>query len=222
MIDDYLPDDFYQALRETFPDESTYESDDSGRRRASGRQSSPIRSIPFATRHPAWRQLIDFFSSADFTADARKALSPALLDARGIMERRPWLDCTKRAVPNNPLRYVFQEPIRTTFQISLAPSRRGRRPPHGRAAQVDQPAALLPRSRLGGFLRRGDRVLCTLGSRPRPHLGSDRPNPLRIFQGDWRSAIRTQPLVGFRALGCILPWSTTDHVPSRKCRAACS
>ena len=50
-IDNYLPDDFYQALRETFPDESTYESDDS-KKRASDRPSNPIRSTPSATRTP--------------------------------------------------------------------------------------------------------------------------------------------------------------------------
>jgi hypothetical protein len=119
-IDDYLPDDFYQVLRETFPDESTYEKDDS---KKMGFRSS-VESDPFDTfcdANPAWRQLIDFFSSEEFSADVRKALAPALLDARGIAERRPWLDCTQRAIPNNPLRYFFQEPTRTTFQISLLP-----------------------------------------------------------------------------------------------------
>jgi len=119
-VDDYLPDDFYEALRATFPDESTYESDDSGKK---GFRSS-VEADPFETfcdANPEWRQLIDFFSSPEFSADARRALAPALRDARGIAERRPWLDCTKRAVPNNPLRYIFQEPTRTTFQISLLP-----------------------------------------------------------------------------------------------------
>jgi hypothetical protein len=119
-IDNYLPDDFYQRLRETFPDESTYESDDSKKK---GFRSS-IESDPFddfCNANSAWRKLIDFFSSAEFTEDTRKTLAPALLNARGIAEHRPWLDCTKRAVPNNPFRYLFQEPTRTTFQISLLP-----------------------------------------------------------------------------------------------------
>ncbi|MBW2692347.1 MAG: hypothetical protein JRE57_06905, partial [Deltaproteobacteria bacterium] len=101
QVDDYLPDDFYQALRETFPDESTYESDDSKKKGfRSSVESDSFDS--FCDSNPAWRRLIDFFSSADFSADARKALAPALLDARGVVERRPWLDCTRRAVPNNP------------------------------------------------------------------------------------------------------------------------
>jgi len=120
QVDDYLPNDFYESLRETFPDESTYESDGSGKKGfRSSVEADPFDS--FCDANPAWRQLIDFFGSAEFSADARKALAPALHDARGMLEYRPWLDCTKRAIPNNPLRYIFQEPTRTTFQISLLP-----------------------------------------------------------------------------------------------------
>ncbi len=119
-IDDYLPEDFYQSLRETFPDVSTYEKDDSKKKAfRSSVEADPFDA--FCDAHPAWRQLVDFFSSPAFTADAQEALAPALLDARGIEARRPWLDCTGRKIPNNPLHYIFREPIRTTFQISLLP-----------------------------------------------------------------------------------------------------
>ena len=54
--------------------------------------------------------------------DARRALSPQLLSARNWKARRRWLNCSHDEIPTNRLRYVLEEPVRTTFQISQLPA----------------------------------------------------------------------------------------------------
>ncbi|HXV36719.1 MAG TPA: hypothetical protein VEC18_06210, partial [Myxococcota bacterium] len=58
-VDDYLPDDFYEALRATFPDVSTYEKDESKKKAfRSSVEADPFDA--FCDANPAWRQLVDF------------------------------------------------------------------------------------------------------------------------------------------------------------------
>ena len=99
QIDDYLPDDFYQALRETFPDESTYQSDDS---KKMGFRSS-VESDPFdafCDANPvSWEQTDLESRSNRFLKDIAKrivrnrairAVEPrtALHDAARVEQRR--------------------------------------------------------------------------------------------------------------------------------------
>jgi hypothetical protein len=51
----------------------------------------------------------------------RRTFAPALVRARGLSGRKRWVNFTGRASSQNPLRYVLQEPVRTTFQFSLLP-----------------------------------------------------------------------------------------------------
>jgi hypothetical protein len=120
-IDDYLPDTLYRSLRESFPDESTYESDGSGKL---GFRSSeePDEFDRFCARHPEWQRLVDFFRSDAFVLDVRRALSPQLVSARNWKARRRWLNCGHDEIPTNRLRYMLEEPVRTTFQISQLPA----------------------------------------------------------------------------------------------------
>lgn len=119
-IDDYLPDAFYRSLRESFPDGSTYESDGSGKL---GFRSSeePDDFEEFCGKHPDWQRLIDFFQSDAFVLDTRRALLPSLIAARDWKGRRPWRNCSTGEIPSSRLRYMLEEPVRSTFQISQLP-----------------------------------------------------------------------------------------------------
>ncbi len=130
-VDDYLPSDLYQSLLASFPDESHYTYNQEGKM---GFRSSedPDEVESFAAAHPEWQQLIEFFSSDDFVYDARETLAEALVNARGLLGRKPWYNCTRRRVSNNWLRYQLQEPVRTTYQFSLLP-RDGAVVPHADA-----------------------------------------------------------------------------------------
>jgi len=120
-IDDYLPEDLYGDLRESFPDGSTYSSDDSGK--LGFRSSVESNDFDeFCEQHPAWKRLLAFFRSDAFVLDAGRLLAPAVVNARGWRGRRPWLNCSNVENPSSRLRYMFEEPVRTTFQISQLPN----------------------------------------------------------------------------------------------------
>ena len=121
QIDDYLPDLLYRSLRDSFPDGSTYESDGSGKL---GFRSSdePDDFERFCERHPNWQRLLDFFRSDAFVLDVRRALSPSLVAARNWKGRRRWRNCSEAETPTSRLRYLLEEPVRTTFQISQLPN----------------------------------------------------------------------------------------------------
>jgi len=119
-IDDFLPADLYEALLDDYPDESNYRFNSEGKM---GFRSSedPEAVDRYCDAHPDWRKLTDFFGSDAFLEDARQTFAQPLLRARGLAARRPWINCTRRAVPRNWLRYQLQEPVRTTFQFSMLP-----------------------------------------------------------------------------------------------------
>jgi len=116
-VDDYLPADLFQTLLADFPDDSHYAYNAEGKK---GFRSSvdPEAIDRFSDEHPAWRQLLTFFLSDEFIADARETFAQDVRKARGLTGRRPWYNCTHRKVPNNWLRYQFQEPVRATFEFS--------------------------------------------------------------------------------------------------------
>jgi hypothetical protein len=119
-VDDYLPDELYRALLASYPAESSYRYNDEGKMgfRSSEDQAAVDR---WCDAHPPWRDLVDFFGSDAFLADLRRCFAEPLARARGWAGRRPWLNCTRRAVPENWLRYQLQEPVRTTIQFSMLP-----------------------------------------------------------------------------------------------------
>jgi hypothetical protein len=119
-VDDYLPPDFYQRLLASFPDESNYRFNGEGKM---GFRSSedPEAMDRYCDAHPDWRQLIDFLGSDAFLADLRAAVAGPLVQARGWSGRRLWRNHTRRPVPESPLRYLLEEPVRTTFQFSMLP-----------------------------------------------------------------------------------------------------
>ena len=119
-VDDYLPADLYQRLLESYPDESNYRFNTEGKM---GFRSSedPEAISRYCDAHPEWRQLVDFFGSDPFLADLRATFAGPLVQTRGWAGHRRWLDCTNRPTPENPLRYLLQEPVRTTFQFSMLP-----------------------------------------------------------------------------------------------------
>jgi hypothetical protein len=119
-VDDYLPADLYQALLASYPDESNYRFNSEGKM---GFRSSedPVAIDRYCDAHPEWRRLIDFFGSDEFLADLRETFARPLVQARGWAGHRPWLNCTKRKAPANPLRYLLQEPVKTTVQFSMLP-----------------------------------------------------------------------------------------------------
>ena len=119
-IDDYLPSDLYESLLASYPEDSRYTYNREGKM---GFRSSedPEAVERFAAAHSEWQQLVEFFGSDAFVYDARETLAEALVDARGLSGRKRWYNCTHREVPNNWLRYLLQEPVRTTYQFSLLP-----------------------------------------------------------------------------------------------------
>jgi hypothetical protein len=119
-VDDYLPVDVYQTLLESYPEASNFRYNDEGKM---GFRSSedPEAVDRFCDGRPLWRQLVDFFGSDAFLNDARNTFLRPLVSARGWSGRRPWLNCTRRPVPSNWLRYQLQEPVRTTIQFSALP-----------------------------------------------------------------------------------------------------
>jgi len=120
QVDDYLPPDLYRALLESYPDDSNYRFNSEGK--MGFRSSEDPEAIgAYCDAHPEWRRLIDFFGSDAFLADLRATFTKPLAQARGLAGRRPWLNCTSRKAPDNPLRYQLQEPVKTTFQFSMLP-----------------------------------------------------------------------------------------------------
>jgi len=119
-VDDYLPAEFYQALLASYPESSRYAYNDEGKM---GFRSSedPEAVARFGEEHPEWRALVDFLGSDEFVYDAARTLRDALVTACGPAGRKPWYNCTKRKVSNNLLRYLVQEPVRTTYQFSMLP-----------------------------------------------------------------------------------------------------
>jgi len=130
-VDDYLPSDLYESLLASFPEDSRYTYNQEGKM---GFRSSedPEAVERFAAAHPEWQRLVEFFGSDAFLYDARETLAEALVNARALSGRKPWVNCTRREVPNNWLRYLLQEPVRTTYQFSLLP-RDGAVVPHADA-----------------------------------------------------------------------------------------
>jgi hypothetical protein len=120
QVDDYLPPGLYQRLLESFPEEGNYRANDEGKL---GFRSSedPDAVSRYCEAHSDWRGLVEFFGSDAFLADLRQVFAEPLAQARGWAGRRPWLNCTRRRPPGNPLRYQLQEPVKTTFQFSLLP-----------------------------------------------------------------------------------------------------
>jgi len=119
-IDDYLPADLYEALLDDYPDASNYRFNEEGK--MGFRSSEDPEAIDrYCDSHPDWRQLTDFFGSDAFVADVQETFARPLLQARGLTGHRPWVNCTRREVPRNWLRYQLQEPVRTTFQFSMLP-----------------------------------------------------------------------------------------------------
>jgi hypothetical protein len=120
QVDDYLPADLYERLLASYPDESNYRFNSEGKM---GFRSSedPEAIARYCDAHPEWRQLVDFFGSDRFLTDLRATFAKPLTQARGWAGYRPWLNCTTRKPPKNPLRYQLQEPVKTTFQFSMLP-----------------------------------------------------------------------------------------------------
>lgn len=122
FVDDYLPEDVYEQLYRSYPDAQAgdYSTNEEGK---FGFRSSEVADEfeHFCDANPAWRELVDFFSSDAFTADAQSALDRALVDARGASGRKRWRNYTHRPVSNNPFHYWRSEPMKTTFQISMLP-----------------------------------------------------------------------------------------------------
>jgi len=120
-IDDYLPEDLYRSLLASYPESTHYAYNQEGKM---GFRSSedPDAMARFGEEHPEWKALVDFFGSDEFLYDAETTLRRALIAARGRAARRPWYNCTHRKVSDNPLRYLLQEPVRTTYQFSMLPS----------------------------------------------------------------------------------------------------
>ena len=122
FVDDYLPADWYRELYDSYPSEHAgdYSTNEEGK---FGFRSSEVGDefAAFCNDHPAWRELIAFFSSDAFVLDAQRAFERALVDARGRSARRPWRNDTGRRASNNPLHYLFSEPVKSTFQISVLP-----------------------------------------------------------------------------------------------------
>jgi hypothetical protein len=121
-VDDYLPSEAYRALEQSFPDDRWFmpEKDYSGKR---GFRSSVVQNDfdRFCAVHPLWARLIEFFGSDVFLEDLRRVLLPDLARARGLAGRKPWVNYTEREISDNPLRYLLQEPVRSTFQFSRLP-----------------------------------------------------------------------------------------------------
>ena len=119
-IDDYLPADLYQALLDNYPDSSNYRFNEEGK--MGFRSSEDPEAIDrYCDANPDWREVTDFFGSDRFLADLRETFAGPLRQARGLAAYRPWVNCTRREVPRNWLRYQLQEPVRTTFQFSMLP-----------------------------------------------------------------------------------------------------
>ena len=120
-IDNYLPDALYESLRESFPDESTYDSDGSGKL---GFRSSdePDDFERFCAQNPDWQRLLDFFRSDEFVLDAGRTMAPSLIAARDWKARRRWHNYSEGEIPASRLSYLLEEPVRTTFQISQLPN----------------------------------------------------------------------------------------------------
>jgi hypothetical protein len=121
-VDDYLPSDVYRALEQSFPDDAWFmpEKDYSGKL---GFRSSVVQNEfeRFCAAHPLWARLIEFFGSDLFLEDLRRVFLPDLVRARGLAGRKPWVNYTRRQISDNPLRYLLEEPVRTTFQFSRLP-----------------------------------------------------------------------------------------------------
>jgi hypothetical protein len=120
-IDDYLPEDLYRALRESFPDGSMRADDDSGK--LGFRSSAEANDFDdFCEQHPAWKRLLVFFRSDAFVLDVGRVFAPSIVSARGWRGRRPWRNCSDGKIPSSRLRYMLEEPVKTTFQISQLPN----------------------------------------------------------------------------------------------------
>lgn len=119
-VDDYLPEAFYRALLESYPQPSYYAYNEEGKM---GFRSSedPEAVDRFCESRPAWRRLVDFFGSDAFLEDARRTFAGPLREARGWKGRKRWVNCTRRPPPGSWLRYQLQEPVRTTVQLSMLP-----------------------------------------------------------------------------------------------------
>lgn len=120
--DDYLPADVYRELYATFPDEASvdYSANDEGK---IGFRSSEVAGAfeSFCEQNPLWGELVAILSSDAFAADVQRTLERGLVDARGALARRRWVNDTHRSASNNPLRYWLREPMKTTFQLSVLP-----------------------------------------------------------------------------------------------------
>jgi hypothetical protein len=117
-VDDYLPQDLYEALRQSYPGGSEYSSNAEGKL---GFRSSedPEEVARFCKENPMWDSLFTFFRSDEFLDDACATLAEPLRRARpGWPGRRPWYNANTRPVPKHWLQYQYQEPVVTSYQFS--------------------------------------------------------------------------------------------------------
>jgi len=129
-IDNYLPEQVYQSLLQSFPEKTLHIN--YGAENTLGNDHPRL--TDFWRASPFCQTLLDFFTSEKFLDDLRNFIGPAAALERGYSDRAHWYYVSGWSTAATP---VGAKPIRVTFKFSRLTSRQWI-PPH-----TDNPCKLL-------------------------------------------------------------------------------
>ncbi len=97
FIDDFLPDDVYRSLLETFPQPEEMQQDaGSYYSQTLGKLSSPQNFQAFLDKHPQWQKFMELLQSDAFAQDVQVTLQPAIQASFGNKAvRKKWANIKK-------------------------------------------------------------------------------------------------------------------------------
>lgn len=130
QVNDYLPQDAYEALLGSFPNEEWFvKKEPEGDKRYFSTSRTPELFEDFCRRQPIWRELFDLFSSQVLLSDLNALVRQGLFQSRGQPGLRPWRDA---ATVNLGLRAIVRQPVtpvKVIFEFSRL-ERGSNVPPH--------------------------------------------------------------------------------------------
>jgi Rps23 Pro-64 3,4-dihydroxylase Tpa1-like proline 4-hydroxylase len=117
-VDNYLPEEFYLALLERFPNDSYFVQEASvGNKRSfsSRRGRTPQVFHDFCVNYPLWRELFDCLTSEAFVSDLNRLVRRGLVSARGWRGLKSWRLAEK---VSSGIYSKLVQPVEIAFEFS--------------------------------------------------------------------------------------------------------
>jgi hypothetical protein len=125
QVSDYLPEERYQALLESFPEEKWFVERIDGNKRRLNSWFRPEVLRNFLGNHLPWREFLDFLASEEFVRDLNRLILPGLVRSRGLAGMRYWRNGTKAS----RVARIVNQPVKMAFEFSRL-ERESFVPPH--------------------------------------------------------------------------------------------